>query len=407
MAAESPHPSASPRDHFLAAGLSVLICEIVLAGLAWVREGAVPPTYLAVGLILPPLLFLPFWWFLGRRRGALSRPPLGRRPGDGLETNGNPDFLREVFDGIQDGILVLDGDLRLLDANRRAREFFDLPEALDQRECFHVCRNASAPCAACPAVSALADGEPHRSFVVHECPDGARLRLEQAAFPLRKAGGGMAGVILYLSDTSARRREEVERQRLTTALEQVAESILITDETGAIQYVNPAFERITGYARSEVLGETPEILKSGMHGETFYTAMWQTLRRGEVWTGHFVNRKKNGDLFEEEASISPVKDEDGEIVHFVAVKRDVTEEIKMERQLRQAQKMESIGTLAGGIAHDFNNILFPIIGYTEITLEDLPTESAGRANLREVLAAANRAQELVQQILTFSRNDEQ
>ena len=199
----------------------------------------------------------------------------------------------------------------------------------------------------------------------------------------------------------------IERHRLTTALEQVAESIVVTDAEGRIEYVNAAFERITGHAREAVLGSSPRILKSGLHDDAFYADMWRTLRRGEVWTGHFINRKKNGDLYEEEASISPVRDEDGAIVHFVAVKRDVTEEIKMERGLRQAQKMESIGTLAGGIAHDFNNILFPIIGYTEIVLEDLAEGSTARANLREVLAAAGRARELVQQILTFSRSDEQ
>jgi PAS domain S-box-containing protein len=408
MAAESPPTSASPRDYFLAAGLSILICESVLAGLAWVREGAIPPTYLAVGLILPALLFLPFWWFLGRPRGpAESSRKKNKNAPDGAMPNGGPDFLRQVFDGIQDGILVLDRDLRLLDANRRAVEIFGLPTPLDGRPCFAVCRDKSAPCATCPAIPTLVTDEPHRENLTHKCPDGQRLQLEQAAFPLRNPGGETIGVILYLTDIGDRRRKEVERQRLTTALEQVAESIVITDGRGAIQYVNPAFERITGYDRGEALGQTPAILKSDMHDETFYGAMWQTLRRGNVWTGHFINRKKNGDIYEEEASISPVKDADGEIVHFVAVKRDVTEEIKMERQLRQAQKMESIGTLAGGIAHDFNNILFPIIGYTEITMEDLPPEGAGRANLREVLAAANRAQELVQQILTFSRNDEQ
>ncbi|MFP4305740.1 MAG: PAS domain S-box protein [Desulfococcaceae bacterium] len=403
MTAESP----SPSDHFLAAALSVLICECVLAGLSWAREGTLSPIYLAAGLILPALLFFPFWFFLCRRPGRNRPATETAAVPEPSESNGNPNFLRQVFDGIQDGILVLDRNMCLLDANRRAIELFGLPTPLDGRPCFAVCRGESGPCAICPGIPTLAAGEPHRETVGHKCPDGQRLRLEQAAFPLRNPDGETMGVILYLTDVSDRRRKEVERQRLTTALEQVAESIVITDGRGAIQYVNPAFERITGYPRSEILGQTPGILKSGMHDDAFYRAMWQTLRRGDVWSGHFINRKKNGELYEEEASISPVKDPEGEIAHFVAVKRDVTEEIKMERQLRQAQKMESIGTLAGGIAHDFNNILFPIIGYTEITLDDLPPESTGRANLREVLAAANRAQELVQQILTFSRSDEQ
>ena len=135
--------------------------------------------------------------------------------------------------------------------------------------------------------------------------------------------------------------------------------------------------------------------------------MWEVLGRGEVWRGHFINKRKDGQIFEEEATIAPVRDANGMVINFVAIKRDVTREMQLEDQVRQSQKMEAIGTLAGGIAHDFNNVLAVIFGYASLLKEDLENGPAGLADVDEILLAATRAQELVQQILTFSRQREQ
>ncbi|HET7710544.1 MAG TPA: PAS domain S-box protein, partial [Thermoanaerobaculia bacterium] len=140
-------------------------------------------------------------------------------------------------------------------------------------------------------------------------------------------------------------RESEERQRLlSTVVEQAGESIVITNTSGMIEYVNPAFERVTGFARAEAIGELSRILNSEEHDEAFYAALWQTIREGAVWTGHVVNRRKDGAVIEEEATISPVRDIDGTVTHFVAISRDVTSEIALGEQLRHAQKMEAIGT---------------------------------------------------------------
>ena len=212
--------------------------------------------------------------------------------------------------------------------------------------------------------------------------------------------------LAIVRDITDRRLAEEERSRLAKAVEQATESILITDDHGTIQYVNPAFERVSGYSREEVVGDSPRKLKSGKHDDTFYEEMWTTIARGEVWKGRLTNRKKDGTIYEEEATISPICDATGKIVNYVGVRRDVTRETELEQQLLQSRKMEAIGTLAGGIAHDFNNMLAAIIGYTELALMGIESGQPDGTDLRSVLEAANRAKELVGQILTFSRQKE-
>lgn len=161
----------------------------------------------------------------------------------------------------------------------------------------------------------------------------------------------MAGSI---SDISQRRENEERQARLIAAVEQATEAIVVTDSDGTIEYVNPAFETSTGYSKREAVGKKPSLLKSGRQNEEFYADLWQTIRRGQVWSGNFVNQRKDGGFYEEEATISPVRDPDGAIISFVSVKRDVTHERSLEMQLAQAQKLESIGQLASGIAHEIN-----------------------------------------------------
>jgi two-component system cell cycle sensor histidine kinase/response regulator CckA len=168
-------------------------------------------------------------------------------------------------------------------------------------------------------------------------------------------------------------------------------------------YANPAAERTSGYTRPELIGRNPRIVKSGRQDTAFYHAMWMTLRAGSVWTGRFANRRKDGRLYEEVATISPMVDAAGRITHFVAVKRDVTREVELEQQFRQAQKMEVIGRLAGGVAHDFNNLLTAIIGFSNLIIEDVPPGHPHREWAEEVQKAGHLATALTRQLLAFSR----
>ncbi len=224
---------------------------------------------------------------------------------------------------------------------------------------------------------------------------------------IRDTAGQPVRTMAAIEDITERKRTEQTQARLVTAVEQAAETIVITDLEGAILYANPAFEKSTGYTRAEALGQNPRMLKSDRQDEEFYRRMWTVLGRGETWNGHFINRRKNGTFYEEEATITPVRDAAGQVVNYVAVKRDVTREVQLEAQFRQAQKMEAIGTLAGGIAHDFNNMLAAMFGYCYLLKQDCAGNVSAQENVGEILQAASRAKDLVQQILTFSRQREQ
>jgi PAS domain S-box-containing protein len=186
-----------------------------------------------------------------------------------------------------------------------------------------------------------------------------------------------------------------------TVVEQAAESIIVMDGEGKIEYVNPAFEKVSGYTREEILGKHPRFLRE--IDDDSYERLWRTLRNGEIWTGRLTSRKKNGTPYEEEGTISPVRDEQGRTGQFVTVMRDVTDVVKLESSLRQAQKMEAIGQLAGGIAHDFNNLLTVILTNCHYLLKAVDEGSPVQRDIEEIKQSGERAAALTRQLLAFSR----
>ncbi len=207
-------------------------------------------------------------------------------------------------------------------------------------------------------------------------------------------------------DISERIVEEEQRRLLATAVEQSEESVVITDPEGIIEYINPAYVRTTGYSWQEVVGKKPGAFKSGKMPRYLYRLLWQDITAGHVWRGKIINKKKSGSLFTEDVIITPVKDRQGKISHFVAIKRDITRQDQLENLVRQSQKMQAIGTLAGGIAHDFNNILTAILGFAELSVILCKENDLLKNNLTEIITASERASKLIDQILTFSRQTE-
>jgi PAS domain S-box-containing protein len=210
--------------------------------------------------------------------------------------------------------------------------------------------------------------------------------------------------VAVFENITDRKRDERDLSSLATAIEQAGEQVVITDERGIIQYCNPAFERVTGYTKEEVIGLNPSILKSGCQPAEFYDRLWTTIANGQMWSGKFTNRRKDGSYYHEEATISPIRDGQQRIVGYVAVKRDATERLQLEGQLRQAQKLESIGRLAGGVAHDFNNLLTVINGFAGFLLKDLAPNDPLRSHALQISKAGDRAASLTRQLLAFSRH---
>jgi PAS domain S-box-containing protein len=206
-----------------------------------------------------------------------------------------------------------------------------------------------------------------------------------------------------IRDMTEHKRADAERTRLVTAIEQSPEGVVITNTSGDIEYVNPAFTRITGYAREEVLGQNPRILKSGQQDPALYQQLWATLLKGKIWHGELVNRRKDGTFYSELMSITPVRSGHGEITHFVATKQDITARKQLEQQFLQAQKMEAVGRLAGGVAHDFNNLLTIINGYAQLLMQQSSPQDPRRGLFEEILVAGERAASLTRQLLAFSR----
>jgi len=233
------------------------------------------------------------------------------------------------------------------------------------------------------------------------------------AIEIGKGAGfiGVTAVALYVlllrrarsirAAESARLAADEQRMRLATAVEQAAEAIVITDREARILYVNPAFERVSGYDEAELIGANPRLLQSGRQGRDFYTSMWSTLRAGETWHGSFLNRRKDGVVYEEDAVISPIRDSAGAVVSFVGVQRDVSRERALERELAEAGRMEVVGQLAGGIAHDFNNLLTAITGYAELLRREVGADPEVQADVDEILRASRSAAGLVRQLLAF------
>jgi PAS domain S-box-containing protein len=194
-----------------------------------------------------------------------------------------------------------------------------------------------------------------------------------------------------------------QRARMVAAVEQSAEAIVITDTVPRITYVNPAFQRVSGYSQAELLGGNPSIVKSGQHDPEFWHDLWAVLLRGETWHGRFINRSKDGGLYEADSVITPVRDPAGAIVSYVGLQHDTTRERALERHLAEAGRLEAIGQVAGGIAHDFNNLLMVISGHAQLLSAGTGLDAEAQDDVRQILRASDSAANLVSQLLAFSR----
>ena len=207
--------------------------------------------------------------------------------------------------------------------------------------------------------------------------------------------------------SSARKLKKTEEHLniLSSSVQQASEAIMIANKDGIIEYVNPSFEKLTGYSAKEVLGKSPNMLKSGVQDSVFYENMWLELNAGHSWQGRIIDQKKDGTNYPAILTISPIKNEAGEITHYVGSQQDMREYESLEKQFHHAQKMEALGTLVGGIAHDFNNSLAAISGNAYLAKMSVPANSDAIPMLDTIVNMSFRSAEMIKQLLSFSRKD--
>ena len=237
-------------------------------------------------------------------------------------------------------------------------------------------------------------------------PSGKLIPLLTSKLPLRDAHGEIIGVICLYFDIAERKQAEKELRNFRTAVAQSANTTMITDSMGTIEYVNPAFESSTGYWSAEVLGSNPRILKSGEQSEIFYRDLWKTIKSGKIWRGEFHNRRKDGTLFWESATISPILNEQGKIVHFIAIKEDISERKLLESNLKEALVRAESGARAKSeflavMSHELRTPLNGVIGFTDL-LSETQLNDLQQGYAKTILSSGQHLLSVVNDILDFS-----
>lgn len=224
----------------------------------------------------------------------------------------------------------------LLDANEAAKELYAADDVKALQENLHKIINEKAMFTLRDSVINLWQGIRNRPIeTIHKTLGGIEKNVV-VRFSIRSGHeNNWERINISISDMSEQRAAESSIRQLASAVDASGSSIVITDIDGNIEYTNPAFSQVTGYTKEEALGENPRVLKSGQHPDEFYQEMWETLSLGKTWQGEIINKKKNGDLYWEHASISPVKNDDGKTLSYVAVKDDITKTKKAEHQATQ------------------------------------------------------------------------
>jgi PAS domain S-box-containing protein len=313
--------------------------------------------------------------------------------------------FRALVETTSDWVWEVDADSRYTYVSPRVRDLlgYEPHEVLGRRP-MDLMPAAEAERATRAFASAVMARAPLVAFTnVNLHKNGREVVLETSGVPIVDPTGRLLGYRGIDRDVTGRRQVEQQLNLQARALEAAANAIMISGADGNIQWVNDAFVKLTGYTAAEVIGQNPRILSSGKHTGVYYENLWSTILSGRVWHGEVINRRKDGSLYTEEMTVTPIRDAHGKTTHFIAIKQDVTRRRTLEEQLRQSQKMDAIGRLAGGIAHDFNNILTAIIGYASLLHLDRSLTPAAKKHVAEIGEAANRAALLTRQLLTFGR----
>ncbi|MBX2868651.1 MAG: PAS domain-containing protein [Acidiferrobacterales bacterium] len=257
--------------------------------------------------------------------------------------------------------------------------------------------------------------------VLQSQQSGSRVRYLETTVSRIVYRAGKRGYMVILQDVTAREIAELKRQHvegymrsLSSALEQAADSVMITDANRVLEFVNPAFEKLTGYTKEEAIGKKTYFLRSGTQDSAFYGELWETIRNGDVFRGVFVNRKKDGTVYHEEKTITPIRNNDGEITHFISTGHDITQRLESEAIARQRQeesahaaRLSTLGEMTSGIAHELSQPLCAITTYAQTCKRIINSDAVELDKLAygldQVVKQAQLAGNIFERLRTFSR----
>jgi len=251
------------------------------------------------------------------------------------------------------------------------------------------------------AIPLIEDGVVYGSLNIYAAEEDAFSQAEVKL--LQELAENISFGLKSLRNEEERKKNERSLLKLNNAVEQAVEVIVITDPKGNIEYVNPVVEKVTGYSPCELIGQSTKLFKSDKQDEAFYKKLWDTINGGRIWKGNVVNRKKNGDKYYEEMTISPIISDEGEITNFIAIKRDVSKEKELKMQLIHAEKLSTIGTFVSGVAHELNNPLTAVLGFSTRLLKKGNPPEYMVEDLKIIAEQSKRTVDIVQNLLKFSR----
>ena len=306
------------------------------------------------------------------------------------------EFLQTIINGIDSPFYVLNvADYSIALANEKAQGLGTVTGST----CYSLIHKQDTPCDSkeypCPLKQVLQHKEAFSVEHIHYHSDGTPYYVEVYGYPIFDKKGNVVQMIEYSIDITARKEAEEELRKLSSATQQAASGIVITNTKGIIEFANPATLRITGYSAEEFIGGTPNLLKSGEHTASFYDELWKTIENGDVWRGELINRRKDGSFYWESQIISPVINSQGEITHYVAVKEDITRRKELEQSLALAHEevlraSDMKTQLLANVSHDMRTPLGAILGYTEMLDADVFGQLNGaQAEATRAIAASS------------------
>lgn len=307
-------------------------------------------------------------------------------------------IAQRFFDILPDMCFVVSDERLILECNRKAREVLGLPAPLDTPVPFYSLLAEESPR---PLLAVLRTKEiASEAEVRFKSADGRNV--DALLFIRRIEQDGETLLYVVARDVSEAKQKELDLLRFSNVVHYTVNPIQITDARGRMVYVNPAFERSTGYTKEELIGQNPSLLSSGKYPKEFWQKVWAAISSGKVWTGELENRRKNGQSIFTQLLISPILDGDGKVMGFLGAHRDITRQKELEQQLMHSQKMESIGTLAAGIAHEVGNPLTSISSIVQVLMRTT-NEQFAREKLGLVQSQVHRITKIIRDLVDFSR----